>query len=234
MDTKPAIVAELERVYTLLNDGLFNGKLQSVPILIQPKKKITLRWLPDQESLVVGSDFTKLANCEIPAAMLHEMIHIANTQRGLTDVTTNQYHNKYFLQAALDAGLVVIKHKTQGWAITTTVYPRNVVERIYIKKPLKEAAARREAVFASIKLEKAVFHSGRTDLRERIKAEKPAKTYFLKYQCNCPPPHNSIRSGRRPDGPNALNIQCLNCRSKFVCVSDLDGEGETINGDANK
>lgn len=228
MDTKTAIIEEMERLYGLLNQSLFAGKLQPVPVAIQTKKKIGLRWLPDVEALVIGSDFPKLAWADIPGALLHEMIHISNAQRGVTDVTTNQYHNKYFLQAALDVGLVVIKHKTQGWAITTTAYPRNVVERIFIKKPTKETIARRNEAFASLKLDRGAFNACRAEIRESIKTDKPPKTYFLKYQCNCPPPHNSIRSGRRPDGPNALNIQCLNCRSKFVCVSEGE-DGEALN-----
>ena len=216
------ILTELERVFQILNNGLFDGKLQSVALSVQSKRKVSLRWMQDLESLVVGSDFPKLEYGEILGTILHEMIHIGNFQRGFTDVTTNQYHNKYFLQSALELGLVVIKHKTQGWAITSTVFPRNVVERVYIKRPSKESVKKRIEIFNSIELDKAVFKQGRADIREKIRSEKPPKTYFLKYQCNCLPPHNSIRSGRRPDGPNALNIQCLNCRSQFECVTDLE------------
>jgi len=222
MENKPAIVSQLEGAYEVLNQAIFEGKLTPVPIVIQPKKKVSLRWMPDIDSLVIGADFPKLLHSEIPGLLLHEMIHVANHQRGLTDVTTNQYHNKNFLLGALAVGLVVIKHKTQGWAITSTVYPRNVVEKVFIKRPNKEAIKRRDDAFDLVKIDKAAFKTGRADIRDRTKAEKPPKTYFLKYQCNCPPPHNSIRSGRRPDGPNALNIQCLNCRSQFECVTELD------------
>jgi len=223
MENKPTnLIAELERIFDVLNQALFGGKLEPVNFALQPKKKVSLRWMPDIEGMVVGADFSKLEYGEILAAMLHEMIHVANQQKGLPDVTTNQYHNKNFLQAALEVGLVVIKHKTQGWAITSTVYPRNVVERVFIKRPNKDAVRRRNDAFDSITMDKAILKAGRADIRERIKSQKPTKTYFLKYQCNCQPPHNSIRSGRRPDGPNALNIQCLNCRSQFECVTELD------------
>lgn len=222
MENKTAIVSELEAAYEVLNRSLFEGKLQPVPIVIQPKRKVSLRWMPDIMSLVIGADFTKLEYAEVPGLFLHEIIHVSNYQRGLTDVTTNQYHNKSFLQCALEVGLVVIKHKTQGWAITSTVYPRNVVEKVFIKRPNKDAINRRNDAFDLVKIDKTAFKMGRADVRERIKTEKPPKTYFLKYQCNCPPPHNSIRSGRRPDGPNALNIQCLNCRSQFECVTELE------------
>lgn len=216
------LIAELERIFMVLNKALFNGELEPVIFSIQSKKKVSLRWMPDVERIVVGADFCKLEYVEIPGTILHEMIHISNHQKGLQDVTTNQYHNKNFLQGALDVGLVVIKHKTQGWAITSTVYPRNVIERVFIKKPNKDVVRRRNDAFESLGIDKSAFKTGRADMRDRIKNEKPTKTYFLKYQCNCPPPHNSIRSGRRPDGPNALNIQCMNCRSHFDCVTELD------------
>lgn len=217
-----SITQELEKVFQSLNASLFSGKLKPVQIAIQTKKKVSIRWMPDSNALIVGADFPKIEYSEIPNFMLHEMVHIYNAQNGIVDVTANQYHNKSFLQAALNVGLVVIKHKTQGWGITSTIYPRNVVESIYVKRPQKEDIALREAAFSKLNIDKTVFKTARTEIRERLRREKPPKTYFLKYQCNCPPPHNSIRSGRRPDGQNALNIQCLNCRSHFECVSDLE------------
>lgn len=216
------LIIELEQIFDILNQGLFGGELESVNFTIQLKKKVSLRWIPDIERMVIGADFSKLELGDIPAVMLHEMIHISNHQKGLLDVTANQYHNKHFLKAAMDVGFVVIKHKTQGWAITSTIYPRNVVQHIYIKHPNKDAIRRRNDSFKSIAMNSGVFKAGLADLRDRIKIEKPTKTYFLKYQCNCPPPHNSIRSGRRPDGPNALNIQCMNCRTQFECITVLD------------
>lgn len=222
MEKPTTLIAELDRIFGVLNQSLFSGELEPVKFAIQPKKKVSLRWVSDSENVIIGADFSKLEFGEIPGVLLHEMIHISNHQNGLPDVTTNQYHNKNFLQAALSVGLVVIKHKTQGWAITSTVYPRNVVERVFIKRPSKDAIRRRDDAFDSIKMDKALFKAGFADMRDRIRTEKPTKTYFLKYQCNCPPPHNSIRSGRRPDGPNAPNIQCGDCRSQFVCVSDLE------------
>ena len=137
-----------------------------------------------------------------------------------------KYHNKHFLASANQVGLVVIKHKTQGWGITSTVFPRNIVERTFIKRPLKNVIVRRNKVFQEIKLNEKLLTESRVDLQNRIKNEKPVKTFFLKYECNCAPPHNSIRSGRRPDGPNALNIQCMNCLSKFECVTDLGFDEE--------
>ena len=222
MDKPITLVSELERIFGILNKELFGGELEPVHFTFQLKKKISLRWMADLDRLVIGADFSNLELEDVPVVILHEMIHISNHQKRLPDVTANQYHNKNFLKVAVDVGFVVIKHKTQGWAITSMVYPRNVVQHVYIKRPCKVASQRLNKIFDSIVLDKKAFKAGLADIRDRIRVEKPTKTYFLKYQCNCPPPHNSIRSGRRPDGPNTLNIQCMNCRTQFECVTQLD------------
>jgi hypothetical protein len=156
--------------------------------------------------------------------LLHEMIHIKNHQEEVQDCTTNHYHNKYFLNVALEVGMVVIKHKTQGWSITTTMLPRNVVERDFVRKPTSENREKCQKAFIAADLDRNLFKRVCTEMRSKAKQEKPTKTFFLKYVCNCPPPHNSIRSGRRPDGPNALNVHCENCHSKFICVSSVSEE----------
>lgn len=214
------IGTELNRIYRILNDTLFDSKLKIVPIVMQPKKKVSIRWQPDAESLILGCEFCNIEYAELAGLLLHEMVHIYNNQRGIDDVTTNQYHNKYFLQTALSVGLIVIKHKTQGWAITSTIYPRNVIEKSYIKRPAKESWNARNKAFSLITLDQNAFKIAVRDIKDRNRADKPTKTFFLKYQCNCPPPHNSIRSGRRPDGPNAPNVMCKDCRSDFVCVEN--------------
>ena len=225
MDISP-LISEIERASNLLNKLLFDDKIQPFQISIQIKKKVSIKWQVDIETLVIGVEFLQLEFNDILGVLLHELVHISNYQRGITDVTINQYHNKHFLASANQVGLVVIKHKTQGWGITSTVFPRNIVERTFIKRPLKNVIVRRNKVFQEIKLNEKLLTESRVDLQNRIKNEKPVKTFFLKYECNCAPPHNSIRSGRRPDGPNALNIQCMNCLSKFECVTDLGFDEE--------
>lgn len=57
-----------------------------------------------------------------------------------------------------------------------------------------------------------------------MSATRQKNRYFMKYQCKCKPPHNSIRSGCRPDGPNRLNIICKDCGQPFTCVEDGRGK----------
>ena len=221
MNQSANMIAELDRIFMIFNKAFFGGNLEPITYTIQPKKKFSLRWL--NESMVIGAEFIDLEHTEILSLILHEMVHISNHQNRLLDVTTNQYHNKNFLKTALDVGFVVIKHKTQGWSITSTMYPRNVVEKAFVKCPNKDIFRLRNNIFDSTIIDKQLLKTGCVDIKNRIKNEKPTKNFFLKYQCNCTPPHNSIRSGRRPDGPNAPNLMCLDCRSIFQCVTDLDG-----------
>lgn len=220
---KPPICSLLHEAFNVLNQHLFKNELQTVGILFQPKKKIGIKYILDQKLIIVGSDFVNMGESAILGELLHEMVHIYNDQKGIIDVTTNQYHTtKYFLKGALSVGLVVCKHKTQGWSITSPIYPRNVTKKEFIHLPPPEILSLRKRVFASIELNKAVIKKTQSEIKMLLKDEKPTKTFFLKYVCNCPAPHNSIRSGRRPDGNNALNIVCQNCNSKFQCVSELD------------
>jgi hypothetical protein len=212
-------IRELERTFQILNAELFSGNLKRPEFLMQPRKKVSLKYA-DTGHLVIGQQFKDVEYAELPVLMLHEMIHISNLQKGIVDCGANEYHKKEFLNIALKLGLFVIKHKTQGWAITTTTYPRNVVEPDSVRQPTPQAIQHLESVLDRIKFDKAVFREGRSDIANKSRGEKRPKNYFLKYICNCPPPHNSIRSGRRPDGPNALNIRCMNCNSNFVCVEE--------------
>ena len=164
-------------------------------------------------------DIVSISIKALPLSFLHELIHIFNKQSEIVDVA-GHYHNKKFLKAALDAGLYVIKTKAQGWAVTSLVYPRNVIHKDCIHRPDKNKLERRITAFSHLEINSSIFKDACKEIKAYI-SDKSTKTFFLKYECNCPAPHNSIRSGRRPDGKNALNIICQVCNSKFHCVTSL-------------
>jgi hypothetical protein len=212
---------EMQEAYQTINKGLFGGVLAPVNFSVLPKRKFTIKFVHEENAIVIGGEFSKLDRADILPQLLHEMVHVYNAQKGIEDVTANQYHTiKYFLPVALSVGLVAIKHKSQGWSITSAVPPRNVVEKEFVRKPDDATIQKRDGVFGNILFDKTLIVKTQEEIKKRADDSKPAKTFFLKYTCNCPPPHNSIRSGRRPDGVNALNIVCMNCRSRFICVSE--------------
>lgn len=214
-----AFCLEMQNAYQILNQGLFKGELPSVKFSILPKRKYAIKFLHEEHAIVIGQEFADLDQVDILPNLLHEMVHVFNEKRNIEDVTANQYHTtKYFLPIALSVGLVVIKHKSQGWSITSVVIPRNVIQKEFVRRPDQAAIHKRNVVFEQIKF--GHFLEIQNEIKKANCSKPPTKTFFLKYICNCPPPHNSIRSGRRPDGANALNLMCMNCNSKLVCVEE--------------
>lgn len=219
--TETLFCLNLQEAYLTINKNLFEGTLNPVNFSVMPKRKFAIKFIYEENTIVIGGEFSKLDREDILPQLLHEMVHVFNFQRGYEDVTANQYHTtKHFLPAALRAGLIVIKHKSQGWAITCTVPPRNIIDKEFVRKPDCQIIQKRDQAFSQILFDKSLFAKIQEEIKNRVNDSKPTKNFFLKYVCNCPPPHNSIRSGRRPDGINALNILCMNCRSKFICISE--------------
>ncbi len=201
--------------FEILNKELFGNKLKFLPFVLQRKKKVTLKYEAKDKVLYLGSQIADIDESEIPAILLHEMVHICNDQNEICDVTINQYHNKHFARVAKKVGLYVIKHRTQGWGITSTILPRNIIDSSNLLIPDDKILDKRISVFKKLTFDE--FLDFKAYILEKAQLEKPPKTFQLKYVCKCSPPHNSIRSGRRPEGNNPLRIVCLDCRSNFVC-----------------
>lgn len=216
-----AFCLEIQNAYQIFNQILFEGSLPKIKFSVLPKRKCAIKFIHEEHSIIIGGEFSDLDQIDILPCLLHEMVHVFNYEKGIEDVTANQYHTtKHFLPLALSVGLVVIKHKSQGWSITSLIVPRNVIQKEFVRKPEQSAIQKRNEAFGQINMDKALFLKVQNEIK-KVNCSKPIpKTFFLKYICNCPPPHNSIRSGRRPDGANALNLMCGNCGSRLVCVSD--------------
>lgn len=212
---------QLHLIFNHLNKGIFNGKLEVPSFLIQLEKKVVFRFACDlavgddrvsHHHLIIGSRIVQLTSDEILEELLHEMVHMSNYSQGIIDTTANSYHNRHFMNSALAAGFYVARHKTRGWSITSL----NEMEEC--RKPNFEELNQRKLVFESLTFNQEEVKDGLTAINFALQARGERKACFLKYQCKCPPPHNSIRSGRRPDGPHPVQILCLNCNEKFVCV----------------
>jgi hypothetical protein len=137
-----------------------------------------------------------------------------NFKRGVVDCRANQYHNKEFVTVASKVGLVCVRHRSQGWVTTLETSNSNAI------MPQVSAIQHRSKVFNDVNLDKGILRRAKIYFGQLSKRNRQA-IYFLKYECQCPPPHNSIRSGRRPDGEHPLNIMCLDCKGMFNCV-DLE------------
>jgi len=208
------LLQELERIFNELNNSLFSGRLKVPAFVIHIDKKSVFRFVPESYHLVIGSNFAQASLEDIVCDLLHEMVHILNWLEGVTDCTSNQYHNKHFLEQALGIGLFVVRHKTQGWGVTKLSIQKAQKARV----PHPEAMQFRLKVLDDLHIKKKLILDGKEDIGQAIRARGVRKVCFLKYECSCPPPHNSIRSGRRPDGAHPLKAVCKICGQEFVCV----------------
>lgn len=199
------------------NREFFRGELPKPIIVIKTNNKFVVRYLPDTFQLVLGSAFCKVPMRVILDAILHECCHVYNDLNHVMDHSRkSQYHNRAFAKTALSVGLNV--HKTEyGWIATSTATG---------ELTSKEHWLHREAVYQ--RLFQQYF-----DLQNETKFQKTAKTFQYKYQCGCNPPHNSIRSGRKPHGPNGLRVRCEVCNQLFICRDYNDKDGTTTSSEQN-
>ena len=212
---------QFEVIYNYFNHALFNDNLPNQEFKLDVNKKFALRW--DKKDIVIGSEFVSLNIYEFYVSVIHEMIHIRCHQSGLNDLGINQYHKKDFLKIALDLGFFVIKHNSQGWSIISPIPPRNAINCIAVKAPNATRNCSLLDVLSDVDCNLQELRTEIESLHHSIISNPPSKTFFLKYQCSCPEPHNSIRSGRRPLGvgmehPDAM---CKTCGSDYLCVSEL-------------
>ena len=202
---------EIDRAFAVFNTMLFDKTLQKPEFVFQPKKKVVFRFDPETYQLIVGGDLVRVDCNALLLHLLHEMVHISNYTNGVIDCRSNQYHNKEFMLAAVKVGLTCIRHRNYGWVTSVTTSGGDSII------PEESLIERRVEAFEKIKLDKVVLRQAKIEFGSLAKRNRQS-IYFLKYECNCPPPHNSIRSGRRPDGDHPLNIVCQDCKSSFECV----------------
>jgi hypothetical protein len=212
MSSKLPVVIELESAFQHVNQNLFSGSLRMPTFALQVEKKVVLKFVPGSFVLLVGQRFFKANLQQVHESLLHEMVHVSNYLAEVPDCTSNQYHNKAFLGAALEAGFFVSRNKSQGWGLTSFRNDGNA------KSPSQSSLDLRKTAFENISFTQEKFSRFKKELSHLIPKNSDRKVYFLKYVCGCEPPHNSIRSGRRPDGDHPISAICLDCNQPYVLV----------------
>lgn len=124
------LVNQLEKMFRLLNADFFNNALDTPIITVTPTSKAYAHYTPwnaweskdeHKREINIASGTLNRPLEAICASLLHEMCHMyndtilntADTSRG------NTYHNKYFKHTAEHHGLIVERHPTYGYCITS-------------------------------------------------------------------------------------------------------------------
>lgn len=213
---------ELSKLFNSFNLSLFYGCLEEPSYIVQPEKKWVFKFNSGNNTLSIGGKFVGCEKTQILENFLHEMVHINNHFYKVEDCGSSDYHNKTFLKSALEIGLHVGVSENKGWNLISISssdwkHPDN------FRKPTDESFKNLEKVISELDCNFEIIQEGADEIERILTTSAPSKVYFRKYVCNCSPPHNSIRSGRSPDGINALKVLCLNCNSIFTC-ENKDGE----------
>jgi hypothetical protein len=211
----PPLGAEAERTFRYFNKHLFGNGLPSPLVIITFDRKVGIKYRPGTFELALGSGIEKWTPSQFVCEMLHEMLHLYNNQRGVTDCTSNQYHNQEFVNVALEVGFYVGKHRTRGMACTSF----EPIDEEHVRVPDTAVNQRLNFLVERLRFNGDILKCIQKTLKAHRRAT-PSKTFLVKWVCQCPAPHNCIRSGRRPDGPNPLQVKCMKCDSMFTAAKE--------------
>lgn len=217
---KPEIVVSLENLFSEINKHLFGGELELPAMILQPERRFDFNFVGDTYHFVIGGRFVDFKTVgEMHQKFLHEMVHVQ-----LADKNSNSsnYHNSSFLDAALKVGLHVGRNRTIGWGFTSFATPKDVDTH---EAPSEDAVELRKKCFEECSFDSDEFAKAKKFVQGLRAKNGRSKQYFLKYVCKCEEPHNSVRSGRRPD---SLQIFCGDCGYSFICVNS---SGEPVKKD---
>lgn len=206
------VLTAFERLFRFFDSRHFSG-------LVMPtfrcdfRKKATFRFHPKTFEFVIGRSLLRLTHREALVDFLHEMIHIYNHAAGVVDhAPVNQYHNQRFASAAHNVGFHVLKHPTHGWSVLSTEPPARGDQCLFADD---DDLAFLRGSLASAPLDLETFQETQRAIG-REGGFVVRKVCQIKYVCKCPPPHNAIRSGRRPTGRHPLDVTCNLCHSRFA------------------
>jgi hypothetical protein len=205
---------ELVKIYSQFNQSFFKGELDNPIYEVNLKKKELFCYDHDfPRKIILGVGFINEKSIRrIFDETLHVMIHALNHKRGIVDRTKNHYHKQEFVDVALKAGLFVGKIGSRGWGFVSSL--REDCKSSEVQIPALNKQKQLAEIYRSVKFNKSKIQELQKQLSEN---NGNKRVFLLKYRCQCPAPHNTVRSGRRPNGKNGLNATCDTCHGKFIC-----------------
>lgn len=220
---KLPLIVELEKLFSAVNESFYDGKLKTPTFTLQPERKLAFQFYGDTFAFIVGGKFEEIEDVTgLYQEFLHETVHVYLASVGKK---TGTYHNKEFLKVALSVGFYCARDNSTGWRLTTFSEPDETDAEFTAPDPKKVVS--RESFFDEYEFDETIFTEAKTQIAELRVSSGRSKQYFLKYVCACDGPHNSIRSGRRPDSKNPVVAFCGTCGYEFLC-EESEGENRHI------
>lgn len=221
-------LTELYRVFNILNRDKFENVLPEPVITVQKGKGLSMGYFTldkvwkdktDSEDNLAAEETDTEAFYEINidpryfygrdavaivGTLLHEMVHYYNKHCGIKDCSGN-VHNKKFMKAAENVGLIVTKGKSVGYGYT------EVSDEL------------RDYIMTEVNPDESVFEYFRAGSRPKIPKKKKKSLY--KFTCpNC---------GQVAKAKNGVIIKCGTC-DVGMDMEDTDDEngGESEDADS--
>ena len=166
-------ITNLEKLFDKLNKKYFDNQLEKPVITIAPDTtKGAYGWCTSWKAWKDGetenyeinlcSEYLDRGILAIAETLLHEMVHLDNLMKGITDTSNNGfYHNKKYKEAAEQHGLTVEKDAKYGWCIT-------------------ELTEESKAFIEGLKLADVTLAR-----KKQEKQKKKSKNNSIKYVCPC-------------------------------------------------
>ena len=197
MPTLGKTTFELERLFRILNNAYFGDELSRPIITVQTSgKKPTLGWCTSGKcwkqgdkaayhEINMSAEYLTRSDMEIVTTLLHEMIHLYCSQRGIKDTSrSGTYHNERYKAAAEAHGLTIEKNEKYGWHDSTLAEPD---------------------IMVLLKVNRQAFKVAREAAQGGTGGKKKSST--RKYIC--PMCGNSVRATKE------VNIRCIDCDADF-------------------
>lgn len=123
------IIDRLEDLFSLFNEHYYDSELEMPVITVSPDIRGCYGWCTARQvwrnkdewyyEINFCAEYLSRPFDDICCTMLHEMVHLYNTQHDIKDCSRGgTYHNKRFKAEAEKRGLVVRHDDKYGWAMT--------------------------------------------------------------------------------------------------------------------
>jgi len=202
-----ATIAELHKAYDMINEMYFQNELSPVVISVHTTtKKNVLGWYTpakiwntgeeERHEINLVAENLQRGKMQVLQTLFHEMLHHWNNLRGVQDTSRgNAYHNKRFLNSALEKGFEYLHEKPD---------PKIGYSMITLSQTTHDT-------IDSWDLNDEAFNLSRKATGGKGKSKKTT----WRWACGCIPKPQVVRT-TKPE----LRAVCPDCMQPFQCTDD--------------